>query len=120
LQQVWRMPRRGVAAGCHGAFPRAEMGAVFLCTIRDGSRKPCAGPEALARASHGFRTSFSCPERGLMRRMRRIRRYHAEPLHNIPREPLGPGCNPLMLALFLPGNLVGMGYYAALRPSIYS
>lgn len=58
--------------------------------------------------------------RVVMRRMRRIRRYHAQPPHNTPRESPGPDRKSLILSPMLCREQFGGGCYAAVRASIYS
>lgn len=58
-----------------------------------------------------------CNRRGGMRRMPRIRRHHAEPRHNAPREPLGLAFKSFILRAVLSGTLEEGGCHAA-RPSI--
>jgi len=119
LEQAWWAPLCR-AAKCHEAFPRVVLNAVYLYTHADGVRKTCTEPEGVESVSYRFAEICSRTARGVMRRMRRITPYHAHPPHNTPRERLGSGRKLLILDLMLRRTLCGAGYYAALRPPIYS
>ena len=93
---------------------------VLMRSLRGETREACVGADALVRESNRRKRRFSWSERGLMQRMRRIRRSHAEPPHNVPREPLGLGRRLLILRLILPGKPKKAGCYPALGPSTCS